>query len=44
MFPGLALNPLKGNRLCFCAVKVSGNWPVVFRFSGRNAELVDHLD
>jgi proteic killer suppression protein len=42
--PGLGLHPLKGDRRSFWAVKVSGNWRVVFRFSGRDAELVDYLD
>ena len=42
--PGLALHPLKGDRRSFWAVKVSGNWRVVFRFRGRDAELVDYLD
>jgi len=42
--PGLALHPLKGDRRAFWAVKVSGNWRVVFRFRGRDAELVDYLD
>ena len=41
---GLALHPLKGDRRSFWAVKVSGNWRVVFRFRGRDAELVDYLD
>ena len=42
--PGLALHPLRGDRRAFWAVKVSGNWRVVFRFRGRDAELVDYLD
>jgi proteic killer suppression protein len=42
--PGLALHPLKGNRRSFWAVKVSGNWRVVFRFTGRYADLVDYVD
>ena len=42
--PGLALHPLKGDRRSFWAVRVSGNWRVVFRFRGRDAELVDYLD
>jgi len=42
--PGLALHPLKGDRRSFWAVRVSGNWRVVFRFSERDAELVDYVD
>ena len=42
--PGLGLHPLKGDRRGFWAVKVSGNWRVVFRFTGRDADLVDYVD
>ena len=42
--PGLALHPLKGDKIGLWSVKVSGNWRVVFAFSGKNVELVDYLD
>jgi proteic killer suppression protein len=42
--PGLALHPLKGDKRGLWSVKVSGNWRVIFVFSGKNAELVDYLD
>jgi proteic killer suppression protein len=42
--PGLRMHPLKGNREDFFAVQVSGNWRVIFRFSGEDAEDVDYLD
>ena len=42
--PGLSLHPLKGNRSGLWSVKVSGNWRVIFAFSGKNVELVDYLD
>ena len=42
--PGLGLHPLKGARKGTWAVKVSGNWRVTFRFSGRDADAVDYED
>lgn len=42
--PGLGLHPLRGDRAGTWAVKVSGNWRVTFRFSGRDAEVVDYED
>jgi len=42
--PGLSLHPLKGDKSGLWAVKVSGNWRVVFAFAGKNVELVDYLD
>ena len=42
--PGLDLHPLRGDRAGTWAVKVSGNWRVTFRFTGRDAEVVDYED
>jgi proteic killer suppression protein len=42
--PGLALHTLKGKLGGHCAVSVSGNWRVIFRFEGRDAVDVDYLD
>lgn len=42
--PGLELHPLRGDRGGTWAVKVSGNWRVTFRFTGRDAEVVDYED
>ncbi len=42
--PGLALHTLKGKLGGQCAVSVSGNWRVIFRFEGRDAVDVDYLD
>ena len=42
--PGLALHPLKGDKSGLWSVKVSGNWRVIFAFSGKNVELLDYLD
>ncbi|MDU9402746.1 type II toxin-antitoxin system RelE/ParE family toxin [Pseudomonas sp. zfem004] len=42
--PGWQLHPLKGELAGFWSVSVSGNWRVVFRFSGFDVELVDYLD
>ncbi len=42
--PGFGLHPLKGDREGYWAVRVSGNWRIVFRFDGRNAWDVDLVD
>jgi len=43
-FPGSDLHPLKGDLKGFWAVRVSGNWRVVFRFQDGDAQDVDYLD
>jgi proteic killer suppression protein len=43
-FHGSGLHPLKGDRKGFWAVKVSGNWRVIFRFEGESAHDVNYLD
>lgn len=43
-FPGLNLHRLKGKLKEFWAVKVSGNWRLVFKFENGNAYDVDYLD
>jgi toxin HigB-1 len=42
--PGLELHPLRGDLAGTWAVKVSGNWRVTFRFTGRDVEVVDYED
>ena len=42
--PGLGLHPLKGSLKGFWAVRVSGNWRVIFRFESGDAIDVDYLD
>ena len=42
--PGLGLHALKGNLKGFWAVKVSGNWRVIFRFEEGSVYEVDYLD
>ena len=42
--PGLDLHPLRGDRAGTWAVKVSGNWRVTFKFTGRDVEVVDYED
>ncbi len=42
--PVLNLHPLKGKLKGFCAVSVSGNWRVIFRFEGNHACDVDYID
>ncbi len=43
-FPGSELHQLKGKMKGLWAVKVSGNWRVVFRFEGGNAYDVNYID
>ena len=42
--PRLGLHQLSGNLAGFWAVKVSGNWRVIFRFDGEDVVAVDYLD
>ena len=42
--PGWGLLKLKGNLKDFYAVKVSGNWRVIFRFEDGDVLDVDYLD
>lgn len=42
--PGLALHKLSGDLKDFYAVKVSGNWRIIFAFEGENAVLVNYVD
>jgi proteic killer suppression protein len=43
-FPGSYLHPLKGKLKGFWAVRVSGNWRVIFQFAGEDAIDVDYVD
>ena len=42
--PGYDFHLIKGNFKGFYAVKVSGNWRIIFRFENENAFDVDYLD
>ena len=42
--PGFGLHPLKGDLAGSWAVRVSGNWRIVFRFEGRSVRDVDLID
>ena len=42
--PGLRLHKLGGRRKGIWSVWVSGNWRVTFRFSGKDADVVDYED
>jgi toxin HigB-1 len=42
--PGLRLHALVGERKGQWAVRVSGNWRIVFEFEGENATNVDLVD
>jgi proteic killer suppression protein len=43
-YPGSGLHQLKGKKKGLWAVKVTGNWRVIFSFKEGNAENVDYLD
>ena len=43
-YPGSGLHPLKGRLTGHWAVKVSGNWRVVFSFEDGDAHDVDYMD
>ena len=43
-FSGSGLHELKGDYKGFYAVKVSGNWRLIFKYKGADAEDVDYLD
>ena len=42
--PGWRLHPLKGELNEYWSMSVSGNWRIIFRFTGPDIELVDYLD
>jgi len=42
--PGLLLHSLSGRRADIWSVRVSGNWRITFRFSEKNAEIVNYED
>jgi proteic killer suppression protein len=42
--PGWKLHPLKGKWKGFWSVTVSGNWRIIFRFTGTDAADVDLVD
>ena len=42
--PGWQLHSLKGERSGQWAVKVNGNWRIIFAFEGPDAVLFDYLD
>ncbi len=41
---GLYLHALKGKRKNIWSVRVSGNWRITFRFTGRDVEIVNYED
>ena len=43
-YPGSDLHPLHGDLAGSWAVKVSGNWRVIFQFANGNASHVDYMD
>lgn len=42
--PGYGFHQLTGDLKGFYAVKVSGNWRIIFRFDSENAYDVDYID
>lgn len=43
-YPGWRLHALIGDMQGYWSVRVSGNWRLVFRFRGADAEVVDYRD
>jgi toxin HigB-1 len=43
-YPGSDLHPLRGNLAGYWAVKVSGNWRIIFGFENGNAVDVNYVD
>lgn len=43
-FPGSGLHALKGELTGFWAVKVSGNYRIIFRFADENMLDIDYVD
>jgi toxin HigB-1 len=43
-YPGAFLHPLSGDKKGFYAVKVSGNWRILFQFVDGDAYVVDYDD
>ena len=42
--PGLFMHQLKGDRKGTWSVRVSGNWRITYRFTGRDVEIVNYED
>lgn len=42
--PGWRLHSLTGDMKGYYTITVNANWRVIFRFDGKDAELVDYLD
>ncbi len=42
--PGLRLHALKGDRLGYYAVTISGSWRIIFRFVEGDAFDIDYVD
>ncbi len=42
--PGFRFHELKGKMKGFYTVTVRANWRIIFKFSGKDAFLVDYLD
>ncbi|MBX9586842.1 MAG: type II toxin-antitoxin system RelE/ParE family toxin [Gammaproteobacteria bacterium] len=42
--PGMRFHKLKGKLHDYFSVTVNGNWRVIYKFEGGNAQLIDYLD
>ena len=42
--PGWRYHALTGDLAGFYSVAVNGNWRLIFKFDGKEAELVDYID
>lgn len=43
-YPGSGFHALKGNYKDYYAIKVSGNWRIIFKFQQGHAYEIDYLD
>lgn len=42
--PGMQFHKLSGSLAGFYSVSVSGNWRIIFKFNGKDAEEVNYID
>jgi proteic killer suppression protein len=42
--PGLFMHQLRGDRIDIWSVRVSGNWRITYKFTGRDVEIVNYED
>ena len=42
--PAFSLHQLRGKYINYWSIRVKGNWRVIFKFNGKDVELLDYLD